>query len=66
MGKLDIYSIEGWKKPTKNLCNNFQVLSFHHIYRDFNKKDLLNFLAMIGLSVILYMLFCIFDKLSDS
>jgi ribonuclease HI len=37
-GKLDICSIEGWKKRTKDLYKNFQVLSFHHIYRDFNKE----------------------------
>jgi hypothetical protein len=37
-GKLDICSIEGWKKLTKDLFKNFQVLSFHHIYRDFNKE----------------------------
>jgi ribonuclease HI len=49
-GKLDIYSIEGWKKRTKDLIKKFQVLSFHHIYRVFNKEvDKLSKEALLAL-----------------
>jgi ribonuclease HI len=37
-GKLDIVAIEGWKKRTKILCKKFQALTFHHIFREFNKE----------------------------
>jgi len=37
-GHLKACSIEGWKIRIKALFKNFQVISFHHIYRDFNKE----------------------------
>jgi hypothetical protein len=36
--KLDVCYIESWKKRTLDLCKKFQRLSFHHIYREFNKE----------------------------
>ena len=36
--KLDVCYSEGWKKHTKDLFKNFESLSFHHIYREFNRK----------------------------
>jgi len=38
-GQLKVCSIEGWKTCIKSLSKNFQVISFHHIYRDFNKEE---------------------------
>jgi len=37
-GQLQTSSIEGWKIRTKDLLKNFQAISFHHIYREFNKE----------------------------
>jgi ribonuclease HI len=38
-GKLDVFPIEGWKTRTKDLIKKFQYLSFHHLYREFNKEN---------------------------
>jgi hypothetical protein len=37
-GQLKACSIEGWKIRTKDLIKNFQAISFHHIFREFNKE----------------------------
>jgi hypothetical protein len=37
-GNLHAIDIEGWKCRTKVLTTNFQEISFHHIFRDFNKE----------------------------
>jgi ribonuclease HI len=37
-GKLNVCSIEGWKIRTKDLIKKFQYISFHHLYREFNKE----------------------------
>jgi hypothetical protein len=37
-GNLKACAIEGWKIHTKALIKNFQAISFHHIFRDFNKE----------------------------
>jgi ribonuclease HI len=35
---LHAIDIEGWKRRTKVMITNFQEISFHHIFRDFNKE----------------------------
>jgi ribonuclease HI len=35
---LHAIDIEGWKRRTKALITNFQEISFHHIFWDFNKE----------------------------
>jgi hypothetical protein len=37
-GQLQASTIEGWKIRTKDLIKKFQAISFHHIYREFNKE----------------------------
>jgi ribonuclease HI len=37
-GRLQANAIEGWKHRTKELIQKFQEISFHHIFRDFNKE----------------------------
>jgi ribonuclease HI len=37
-GNLYAINIEGWKRKTKVLTTNFQEISFHHIFREFNKE----------------------------
>jgi ribonuclease HI len=45
---LQAIDIEGWKQKTRDLANLFQGISFHHIYRDFNKEaDLLSKQALL-------------------
>jgi hypothetical protein len=37
-GRLQASAIKGWKHRTKELINKFQVVSFHHIFKEFNKE----------------------------
>jgi ribonuclease HI len=37
-GKLQAIDIKGWKHRTMELTPLFQGISFHHIYREFNKE----------------------------
>jgi hypothetical protein len=37
-GRLQAISIKGWKLRTMDLANLFQEISFHHIFREFNKE----------------------------
>jgi hypothetical protein len=37
-GKIQACAIEGWKLRTKELIKKNQTISFHHIFRDFNKE----------------------------
>jgi hypothetical protein len=37
-GRLQAISIEGWKLRTMDLTTLFQEISFHHIFREFNKE----------------------------
>jgi len=48
-GKLDIVAIEGCKKCTNLLCKKFHALTFHHIFREFNKEaDMLSNEALLS------------------
>jgi hypothetical protein len=37
-GRLQAIAIEGWKLITKDLIKYFQEISFHRIFREFNKE----------------------------
>jgi hypothetical protein len=35
-GRLQVSSVEGWKARINSLAKNFQSISFHHRYKNFN------------------------------
>jgi hypothetical protein len=38
-GDLNVVSLDGWKLRIRGLINQFQQITFSHVYREYNQMD---------------------------